>query len=63
LFYVYNTGFTPDVKVWEVCFTKTGDFQEVKRAFELKGHSAGVYCFGFNNDSTRYSVVYILDCA
>ncbi|XP_060574633.1 transducin beta-like protein 2 [Ruditapes philippinarum] len=51
--FVASSGFTPDVKVWEVCFTKTGDFQEVKRAFELKGHSAGVYCFGFNNDSTR----------
>jgi len=52
VFIIYS-GFTPDVKVWEVCFTKSGDFQEVRRAFELKGHSAGVYSFSFNNDSTR----------
>lgn len=51
--FVAASGFTPDVKVWEVCFAKTGEFQEVRRAFELKGHSAGVYCFAFNNDSTR----------
>lgn len=52
--FVASSGFTPDVKVWEVCFAGKGqDFQEVKRAFELKGHSAGVYSFSFNNDSTR----------
>lgn len=51
--FVAASGFTPDVKIWEVCFTKSGEFQEVRRAFELKGHSAGVYCFDFNNDSTR----------
>ena len=43
--------------MWEVCFLKSGDFQEVKRAFELKGHSAGVHCFSFNNDSTRMASV------
>ncbi|XP_052801021.1 transducin beta-like protein 2 [Mya arenaria] len=51
--FVASSGFTPDVKVWEVCFTKTGDFQEVRRAFELKGHSAGIHSFSFNSDSTR----------
>ncbi|KAL3858331.1 hypothetical protein ACJMK2_012925 [Sinanodonta woodiana] len=55
--FVASSGFTPDVKVWEVCFSKTGDFQEVKRAFELKGHSAGIFCFCFNNDSTRMASV------
>ena len=40
-----------------MCFSKAGDFHEVKRAFELKGHSAGVYCFCFNNDSTRMASV------
>ncbi|CAH1233279.1 TBL2 [Branchiostoma lanceolatum] len=47
------SGFTPDVKVWEVNFAKGGDFKEVSRAFELKGHSSGVYSFDFNMDSTR----------
>jgi len=52
-----SSGFTPDVKVWEVVFDKTGTFKEVKRAFELSGHSAGVYSFDFNNDSSRMASV------
>ena len=46
-------GFTPDVKVWEVCFDKCGNFQDVRRAFELKGHTAGVHWFAFSADSHR----------
>lgn len=46
-------GFTPDVKIWEVAFDKTDNFKEIRRAFELKGHSAGVYAFSYNSDSTR----------
>lgn len=46
-------GFTPDVKVWEVGFDKVGGYTGCKRAFELKGHSAGVYSFSFNSDSSR----------
>ncbi|KYO33261.1 transducin beta-like protein 2 isoform X1 [Alligator mississippiensis] len=55
--FVASCGFTPDVKVWEVCFGKSGDFREVVRAFELKGHSAGVYSFSFSNDSRRMATV------
>lgn len=55
--FVASSGFTPDVKVWDVCFNKAGEFKEVKRAFELKGHSSGVYCFAFSNDSTRMASV------
>ncbi|XP_062870068.1 transducin beta-like protein 2 [Trichomycterus rosablanca] len=51
--FVASCGFTPDVKVWEVCFTKCGEFKEVTRAFDLKGHKAGVYHFDFSNDSRR----------
>lgn len=51
--FVGSCGFTPDVKVWEVCFGKKGEFQEVLRAFELKGHSASVHSFAFSNDSRR----------
>ncbi|XP_029651046.1 transducin beta-like protein 2 [Octopus sinensis] len=51
--FIGSSGFTPDVKVWEVCFDKSLLFKEVSRAFELKGHSAGVKCFSFNMDSTR----------
>ncbi|XP_042146980.1 transducin beta-like protein 2 isoform X4 [Ixodes scapularis] len=55
--FVASSGFTPDVKVWEVCFSKTGEFKEVKRAFELKGHTSGVFSFAFSNDSTRMASV------
>ncbi len=52
--FVASCGFTPDVKVWEVCFGKSGEFKEVARAFDLKGHSAGVHAFAFSNNSDRY---------
>ncbi|XP_077402843.1 transducin beta-like protein 2 [Vanacampus margaritifer] len=55
--FVASCGFTPDVKVWEVCFAKTGEFKEVTRAFELKGHSAGVHAFAFSNDSYKMVTV------
>ncbi|KAM6983735.1 transducin beta-like protein 2 [Tautogolabrus adspersus] len=55
--FVASCGFTPDVKVWEVCFGKGGEFKEVARAFDLKGHSAGVHAFAFSNDSHRMVTV------
>lgn len=55
--FVSSCGFTPDVKVWEVCFGKGGEFREVIRAFDLKGHSAGVHAFAFSNDSHRMASV------
>ncbi|KAM7088819.1 transducin beta-like protein 2 isoform 2-T2 [Ciconia maguari] len=36
---------------------RNGDFQEVARAFELKGHTAGVHSFSFSNDSRRMATV------
>ena len=51
--FVASCGFTTDVKVWEVCFGKGGEFKEVARAFDLKGHSAGVHAFAFSNDSHK----------
>ncbi|XP_008330876.1 transducin beta-like protein 2 [Cynoglossus semilaevis] len=55
--FVASCGFTPDVKVWEICFTKDKVFKEVVRAFDLKGHSAGVHAFAFSNDSHRMVTV------
>lgn len=55
--FVASSGFTSDVKAWEVVFDKSGSFSSVKRAFELKGHTAGVYDFDFNNDSRRMASV------
>ena len=42
-------GFTPDVKVWEVKFTRSGDFEKMSRAFELTGHASGVFSFDFRD--------------
>ncbi|KAI9531930.1 Transducin beta-like protein 2 [Dissostichus eleginoides] len=55
--FVASCGFTTDVKVWEVCFGKGGEFKEVARAFDLKGHSAGVHAFAFSNDSHKMVTV------
>lgn len=50
-------GFTPDVKVWEVGFTKSGEFKQVSKAFNLAGHSSGVYDFGFSADTSYMATV------
>ncbi|KAK3916252.1 Transducin beta-like protein 2 [Frankliniella fusca] len=55
--FVAASGFTPDVKVWEVLLSKSGEFDRVARAFELKGHSSGVYDFAFSADSSRVATI------
>ena len=50
-------GFTPDVKVYEVVFAKAGPFEKVHRAFELKGHTSGVWSVAVNTDSTKMATV------
>lgn len=55
--FVVASGFAPDIKVWEVAFNKSGDFQNVSRAFELSGHSSGVYDFGFSADTSHVASV------
>nr|XP_002121074.1 transducin beta-like protein 2 [Ciona intestinalis] len=55
--FVASSGWTPDVKVWAVNFTRSGDYKDVTRAFELKGHTTSVWSFDFNNDSTRMVTV------
>lgn len=54
---VASAGFTPDVKLWAVEFTKSDEFKQVSRAMELKGHTAGVYHFSFSADSKRMATV------
>jgi len=55
--FVATSGFTSDVKVWEVKFTRSGDFEKVVRAFNLSGHSSGVYSFSFSADSSKVATV------
>ena len=45
------------MKVWEVKFSKLGEFQQLSRVFELTGHSSGVYDVGFSADSSRMVTV------
>ncbi|OZC06171.1 WD domain, G-beta repeat protein, partial [Onchocerca flexuosa] len=51
--FVGASGFTPDVFIFEVLFDRQGNFQDVKKAFELKGHNSGIYSFAFDQSSTR----------
>ncbi|XP_038209839.1 transducin beta-like protein 2 isoform X3 [Zerene cesonia] len=55
--FVVATGFSPDVKVMEVCFSKNGDFKQVVKAFELTGHSSGVYDVAFTPDTSHIATV------
>ncbi|KAK9512844.1 hypothetical protein O3M35_001171 [Rhynocoris fuscipes] len=55
--FVAVSGFAPDVKVWEVQFNKTGEFKQVCRAFELTGHTSGIFDFAFNADSSLIATV------
>jgi len=50
---VASSGWTPDVKVWAVNFTRNGEFKDVKDAFVLEGHKSSVWSFAFNLDSSR----------
>ena len=38
-------------------FSRSGDFEKVSRAFDLTGHSSGVYSFAFSADSGRMATV------
>jgi len=55
--FVATSGFTSDVKVWEVKFSRSGDFEKVVRAFNLSGHTSGVYSFSFSADSSKVATV------
>jgi len=46
--YVYCT-----FKVWEVKFSRSGEFEKMTRAFELTGHTSGIYHFDFNASSSH----------
>ena len=38
-------------------FTRSGDFEKVVRAFNLSGHSSGVYSFSFSADLSKVATV------
>ncbi|XP_076670793.1 RNA guanylyltransferase and 5'-phosphatase mRNA capping enzyme [Andrena cerasifolii] len=53
----YRARFTPDVNVLEVVFTKSGEFKQVARAFDLGGHSSGILDFNFSADSSHMTTI------
>lgn len=53
----HSQGFTPDVNVWEVVFSKSGEFKTVAKAFDLAGHTSGVHDFGFSADTSQMATV------
>ncbi|KAJ8943294.1 hypothetical protein NQ318_017312 [Aromia moschata] len=57
--FVVAAGFTPEARVWEVIFNKSGEFQEVKQIKQLTlgGHSSGVYDVAFDVDSSHMATV------
>ncbi|CAL4117741.1 unnamed protein product [Meganyctiphanes norvegica] len=55
--FIITSGFTPDAKVWEVKFNKSGNYEGIKRAFILSGHTSGIYSSTVNADSSRMATV------
>ncbi len=43
--------------MWEVKFHRSGEFDKLHRAFELTGHSSGVFSFDFSADSSRVATL------
>ena len=44
--------------MWEVKFSRLGEFEKVARAFDLTGRSSGVYSFIFSADSGKVVTVF-----
>lgn len=55
--FVVATGFSPDVKVMEVCFAKSGEFKQVTKAYELSGHTSGIYDVAFDVDTSHIATI------
>ncbi|XP_057659112.1 transducin beta-like protein 2 isoform X3 [Diorhabda carinulata] len=57
--FIVVSGFSPDAKVWEVIFNKSGEFQDVKpiKELTLSGHTSGVYDVAFDVDSSHMATV------
>lgn len=51
--FVGVSGFTPDVKLYEVKMGKNNVFEGVHQAMDLTGHHASILHFAFSADSTR----------
>ncbi|XP_018016126.1 transducin beta-like protein 2 [Hyalella azteca] len=56
--FIATSGFTPDVKIFEVAYEK-GDnsFKSLKKCFDLTGHNSRVFCCSINTDSSKMATV------
>ncbi|KAI8436782.1 hypothetical protein MSG28_010248 [Choristoneura fumiferana] len=55
--FVVATGQVTDIKVMEVCFTKTGEYKQVTKAYDLTGHSSGIYDVAFDVDTSHVATI------
>lgn len=55
--FIAACGFSPDVKVWEVKFAKTGEYQKTVNVFNLSGHNSGIYDLAFDKDTSHIATV------
>jgi len=51
--FISVAAFTSDVRIWEVVYKKTGEFDSIAKVMDLRGHKTGVNCLCFSSDSTR----------
>lgn len=58
MFYPFRmrAGFSPDVKVWEVKF-KGGKYAKTVSAFNLSGHTSGIFDLDFDRDTSNMATV------
>ncbi|XP_063383996.1 transducin beta-like protein 2 isoform X2 [Cydia fagiglandana] len=55
--FVVATGQVADIKVMEVCFTKNGEYKQVTKAYDLTGHSSGIYEVAFDVDTSHVATI------
>ena len=55
--FIAATGFTSDAKLWEVKFNKAGEYVKTARAFELCGHTSGIYDIAFDQNTAHIATV------
>ncbi|XP_061716088.1 transducin beta-like protein 2 isoform X2 [Cydia pomonella] len=55
--FVVATGQVTDIKVMEVCFTKNGEYKQVTKAYDLTGHSSGIYDVAFDVDTSHIATI------
>lgn len=51
------TGFTSDVKIWEVQFSREGSFSQVGKVLDLGAHKAAVQCVSFSGNSEKVATL------